>query len=826
MTPIEELGERLLKYKLYPVEFVQDVFDVELDPWQKDALRKIATNQKLAIAGCTGVGKDFLAACVIWWFLCTNHYPKVICTAVKQDTLKDNLWAELSRLMRRSPLIQTLFNYGVEKISAKGAEEEWFAVARTASKRYSSGGGNAQAEGLAGKYSDDTLAILDEASGIDDSVFNALSGSASTPRRKMMAIGNPLRNSGWFAQLFLDRAFNQDWQTMNVSYLDSIRTSGTPEVRSIREKWIEMYGMNSAYVQARVFGQFPTDSSDDTVLFRNEILKAFNRRLKDDESLQLVIGVDCARFGCVDDKTEVLTKDGWKFFEQVSNGDDVLVLDGEISRWGKCHEVVKVRYQGKMNLYDGEKVNFCLTPEHGIIARGPRQKQFRTDRLENLPKEFMIPRMNTWYAESPREISFNFERIMPYGGVHRRTWTFDFLDWAEFVGWFVSEGNVYLDKRGRYRIMIAQYPGWKKEKLRSLLKSMKVYFAEKNTNQFEIPNREIGKHLLKVCGHGASNKMLPDYILNGSTEVMERFLLGYGLGDGTRKSNGTINYFTTSTILANQVHEILVKLGVAGKIAVRELAGSVGVINGRQITRQYDIHTITQRATRRDSTIEKSKIKQIDYNGFVYCLRTETGNMMVRRNGCCMWTGNSDESVYVVRRGMKMLDMVCESMTSAVDVVNRCKQLAQYWSPEEVDVRKNTEFRVDEAGFGGGIVDFLRDDKWVAVGINNGCKSTMPDYYYNLGSELWIEDMKEAIQTCQLVGVGGTFEVDDELLRQLEQRQYTFTLKGTQRRIITKDELRKRGIKSPDRADAVVLAFAKSEKLDVGLAVMSSIMFL
>lgn len=297
------------------MEFTKDVFGVSLDPWQEKALNNLAHNQKVAVAGCTGVGKDFMTACAVWWYLSTRDYPKVICTAVKQETLRDNLWAELSMLMRKSPLMQAMFEYGMEKIYRKGAAEEWFAVARTASKRYG-GGGEAQAEGLAGKYSDDTLAVVDEASGVDDANIQALEGSANTPRRKMLMIGNPLRRNGYFAKVFLDQRYKEGWTTQNVSYLDSVRTSD-PENAKIRKRWIEMYGMESAYVQARVFGQFPSSSTVDTIFTRDELSEAVqrNEELLDDTESPVCIGIDVARYG--DDETVYYVRRGRKSLDMV-----------------------------------------------------------------------------------------------------------------------------------------------------------------------------------------------------------------------------------------------------------------------------------------------------------------------------------------------------------------------------------------------------------------------------------------------------------------------------------------------------------------------------
>ena len=294
---LDELGDRLIKYREYPVEFVSDVFNIEIDDWQKEVLRALAENQKVAVAGCRGIGKDFVVSLAIWWYLCVFDYPKIVCTAVKEDVLKDNLWPELSSMMRRSPLVQKLFNFQATKIAARGAEEEWFAVARVAARRSNMGGGGAQAEGLSGRYAKHTLYVIDEASGVDAATFDALEGSANTPTRKMIVIGNPLRRTGRFAQIFLDKKTRKTWWTRNVSYLESKRTSGTPELRAIREALRDTYGEKSVQWVAGALGQFPEENSDNTVFTRSELEKAAERFGSDDQGEALQVGVDVSRMG-------------------------------------------------------------------------------------------------------------------------------------------------------------------------------------------------------------------------------------------------------------------------------------------------------------------------------------------------------------------------------------------------------------------------------------------------------------------------------------------------------------------------------------------------
>ena len=63
----------------------------------------------------------------------------------------------------------------------RGYPEEWFAVARTASKP----------DALQGFHAEHVLYIIDEASGVDDTIFEPVLGALSTPGARLLMCGNP-----------------------------------------------------------------------------------------------------------------------------------------------------------------------------------------------------------------------------------------------------------------------------------------------------------------------------------------------------------------------------------------------------------------------------------------------------------------------------------------------------------------------------------------------------------------------------------------------------------------------------------------------------------
>lgn len=107
---------------------------------------------------------------------------------------------------------------------------------------------------------------------------------------------------------------------------------------------------------------------------------------------------------------------------------------------------------------------------------------------------------------------------------------------------------------------------------------------------------------------------------------------------------------------------------------------------------------------------------------------------------------------------------------------------------------------IDDTGVGGGVTDLVQDalPDVEVYGVNNNNVAQDPIAYADLISELWfsISDMIDQIQLPN----------SKQLLKELSQRFYTYTLKG-QKQIESKKVIKKRGEKSPDRADSLAYSF-------------------
>lgn len=225
-------------------------------------------------------------AWTILWFLSCFYPAKIPCAAPTLHQIKDVLWAELSTWHRKMPTaLREQFSIRNSdqdmRFYLRDAPNESFAVARTGRKD--------NPEALQGFHSPNILFILDEASGIDDIVFEVAAGALSTDHAKVLMTSNPTRTSGYF---YNSHHKNRDrWYTMGVSCFDSTQVSERYPEDAKAE-----FGEDSNVYRVRVLGEFPT--ADDDVVIPLELAEAANQRDVEKTSRILPVwGLDVARYG-------------------------------------------------------------------------------------------------------------------------------------------------------------------------------------------------------------------------------------------------------------------------------------------------------------------------------------------------------------------------------------------------------------------------------------------------------------------------------------------------------------------------------------------------
>jgi len=320
---LSKQASTLKRWRDRPDDFVREVFSVEPDFWQADALRAFSKHKRVAMKACKGPGKTTVLAWCAWNFLITRPFPKVIATSISAENLSDGLWSEMSKWYETSDILKRDFIITKTKIFHKNYPETWFMVARTWRKDADP---TMQANTLAGKHADFMLFILDEVGGIPDSVMVAADGAMTSGiETKILIAGNPTHTTGplW-------RAFNEESE-----YWFPIEITGDPddpkrskrvnidEARATIKKW----GRDNPWVLTNVFGKFPP-SSINSLLGPDTVREAMARDCSIGQYgfVQPRTGTDVAFGG--DDRCCIIGRQGIKVFSP-----DVFRVDYNSETW-------------------------------------------------------------------------------------------------------------------------------------------------------------------------------------------------------------------------------------------------------------------------------------------------------------------------------------------------------------------------------------------------------------------------------------------------------------------------------------------------------------
>lgn len=152
----------------------------------------------------------------------------------------------------------------------------------------------------------------------------------------------------------------------------------------------------------------------------------------------------------------------------------------------------------------------------------------------------------------------------------------------------------------------------------------------------------------------------------------------------------------------------------------------------------------------------------------------------------------SDETVFYFRQGLASFPM---KTFRGLDT----QQIGELVNQEARDFRADAVF-IDAVGIGAGVVDKVR-----SLGVQNvfecngGSQALRSKEFVNRNAEMW-HKAKEWLKA------GGSVPDDSVLCDQLTNREYGYDSAG-RLQLEKKEDMKKRGLSSPDRADALALTF-------------------
>lgn len=166
---------------------------------QIEIIYSVRDNVETYVPAGNMLGKDFVAGFIALWFFIAHYrmdrsrqWVRVVTTSVKDDHLRV-LWSEIAKYTASAsvPLLQedggplVMNHHEIRHHSERNLKNPI---------NYLLGCVSSKGEGMQGHHAENTLLIVDEASGVDDTVYDM----ATTWAKRILIIGNPLPCSNFF----------------------------------------------------------------------------------------------------------------------------------------------------------------------------------------------------------------------------------------------------------------------------------------------------------------------------------------------------------------------------------------------------------------------------------------------------------------------------------------------------------------------------------------------------------------------------------------------------------------------------------------------------
>lgn len=333
---------------------------------------------------------------------------------------------------------------------------------------------------------------------------------------------------------------------------------------------------------------------------------------------------------CLDDKVECLTKRGWLKYNELSVDDDIYTFNIKTGKgeWGKVDRVNVYEIDKKVFRFSNSFFEVICTKEHKWVVKN-RKTSWKLVSSSELSSDMNIP----------RSAEFNDTNIVSEIGE----------DFAAFVGWYITEGNIFYNKSkkdGRIlidnpilRISQSQTANPSKcDEIRNLLFRLNVNFNENHQKdgciQFMISsfngNKSFIDNVLKYC----PNKKLTSNFVNSLTKPERTSLMWAMLkGDGHfDPRNEHWNYACVDRETIDNFQTLTTLLGIQSSVSIYDR--SLPNVSRKLM---YIVHL------KKNSNLNVYHLnrQEVHYKGIVWCPTTSNETWLARRDGQLFFTGNS-----------------------------------------------------------------------------------------------------------------------------------------------------------------------------------------
>ena len=416
------------------------------------------------------------------------------------------------------------------------------------------------------------------------------------------------------------------------------------------------------------------------------------------EELRAPIILTNPPYACFDSETECYTKRGWLNYWDLKEDDEILSVnpDTQMLEWSGINAIIIKNYQGEAYHFLQDKMDILCTKDHRMFAFSKRTKKIqKRDGDLKLAQDIVstdyIPRRG--YKWVGKNIDY-FALPAINGTVYAQPMfkpeiKIPIKDWLQFFGLWLADGYCRhtLNSSGNSRKTIGIKQSEKTaDYVRDILNKLPFTVKERMDNygrvqsciNFNINNEQLWCYLIQF---GTSEKKyIPSFIKELSPDLLQIFIDSYFFGDGSRYGENGRTYRTVSKKLAEDIQEILLKLGYLSHISKQKYKTSK---ERERIL--YQINCPKKSIYDNIYYPSSKKTKIVNYKGKVWCLNLKkNGAFLLRRNGKEFISGNCAKEfiLHSIELGAEYVYMFLK--TTFLEGQERYSDLFSKYPPKEI----------------------------------------------------------------------------------------------------------------------------------------------
>jgi len=313
-------------------------------------------------------------------------------------------------------------------------------------------------------------------------------------------------------------------------------------------------------------------------------------------------------YQCVTEDTLILTKDGWKGIDEVTEGQLAWTINPETKELEllPIEKVVRYFYSGPVYHLYNKRSDQLVVPEHRVLHYPYYSKKLVFTEAKDLAKrkaKILVP--------AKGELSIP---DYPISDLELRLWA-----------WVLSEGSIEERKNGMDKIVIGQSTKHLENinRIRGILRDLGYKWKE-----YEYPSEFSNIPVKRIVFYARGfSKEFPEFLHYLSRRQARLFLDEYRLGDG---SKDRFRLYTKNLENLRILQELCVKAGYL--CSTRQRSNGV-----------FDLSVVRDFTDRTYVKIEKE-----EYSGRVWGIHTKNNTMITLRNGKIAITGNTPFTNFIM----------------------------------------------------------------------------------------------------------------------------------------------------------------------------------